>query len=169
VIRGALGDRALAIEHLGSTSVPGLPAKPIIDVVLTLQDPDRESQYVPALEEAGFLFRLREPGWYRHRLLIAGTDSGLPTANVHVFAAGCPETARMVAFRGWLRAHEADRIAYARIKRQTAAETNERGQGTGLVMDYNRAKEPFIRVLYAKIYQGTDENRAGLPHPGPVG
>lgn len=152
-VRHALGHRALAIEHLGSTSVPGLPAKPVIDVVLTVEDPDLEGRYVPMLEAAGFIFRLREPGWYRHRLLVAGPGSGLPAANVHVLAPGCPETARMAAFRDWLRTHEADRVAYARIKSEQAAATNDRGGGAGLVMDYNRAKEPFILALYARIYQ----------------
>lgn len=167
VIRRALGDRALAIEHLGSTSVPGLPAKPIIDVVLTVQDPDRESDYVPLLEAAGFIFRLRESGWYRHRLLVSGPDAGLPAANVHVLAPGCPETARMVAFRDWLRTHEADRAAYSLIKRATAAAINERGGGTGLVMDYNKAKEPFIRALYARIHQIPAASGPDRPTPRP--
>lgn len=155
VIHGALGAGVLALEHLGSTSVPGLPAKPVIDVVLTLEDPDQEERYVPLLEAAGFIFRLREPGWYRHRLLVAGP--GLPAANVHVLAPGSPETARMKAFRDWLRTHEDDRLAYARIKRDMAAATNERGGGAGLVMDYNKAKEPFIRALNAKIHRDTSE------------
>ena len=160
-MRGALGAGALAIEHLGSTSVPGLPAKPVIDVVLTVEDPAREAAYVPPLEAAGFVFRLREPDWYGHRLLVAGPGNGIPAANIHVFAPGCPETSRMLAFRQWLRTHEADRSAYARIKRDSAGQTNERGGGAGLVMDYNRAKEPFIRELYARILQGSPAGREG--------
>jgi GrpB-like predicted nucleotidyltransferase (UPF0157 family)/GNAT superfamily N-acetyltransferase len=157
-LRDALGSRALALEHLGSTSVPGLWAKPVIDVVLTVEDPDLEDHYVPLLEAAGFVFRLRERSWYGHRLLVSGPGSGLPAANIHVFAPGCPETARMLAFRQWLRTHPADLDAYARIKRASAERINERGGGAGLVMDYNRAKEPFIHGLYARILQG---------HPGP--
>lgn len=149
----AVGPGALAIEHVGSTSVPGLPAKPVIDVVLTVGDPDCEEEYVPQLERAGFVFRLREPAWYRHRLLVPGPGSGLPAANVHVLPPGSPETARMTAFRDWLRTHGAERAAYARAKADAAAETNARGAGSGLVMDYNRAKEPFIRALYARIHQ----------------
>ncbi|GAA1869913.1 hypothetical protein GCM10009715_16170 [Paeniglutamicibacter psychrophenolicus] len=153
-LRDALGSRALAIEHLGSTSVPGLWAKPVIDVVLTVEAPGVEEHYVPRLEAAGFVFRLRERNWYGHRLLVSGSGSGLPAANIHVFAPGCPETARMVAFRQWLRTHPADLDAYARIKRASAERINERGGGAGLVMDYNRTKEPFIRDLYARILQG---------------
>lgn len=152
-IREALGDRALAIEHLGSTSVRGLDAKPVIDVVLTVQNPDCEEVYVPLLEAAGFVFRLREQGWYRHRLLVPGPASGQPAANIHVFAPGSPETSRMLAFRNWLRTHEADREAYGRIKRAAVAQVNGSGGGAGLVMDYNVAKEPCIRKLYERILQ----------------
>ncbi len=147
----ALGTSALAIEHLGSTSVHGLDAKPVIDVVLTLQDPDSEVLYLPLLQAAGFVLRLREPGWYRHRLLVPSAGSGLPAANIHVFAPGSPETSRMIAFRDWLRTHHADRDAYGRIKRTAAAQINDAGGGAGLVTDYNAAKEPFIRGLYEQI------------------
>lgn len=150
-LRGALGAGALALEHLGSTSVPGLSAKDVIDVVLTLEDPGAEQDYVPQLEAAGFEFRLREHQWYGHRLFVAAPGSGLPVANIHVFAPGCPETSRMMRFREWLRSHRADRDAYARIKRASAARINERGNGAGRVMDYNRAKESFITELYARI------------------
>lgn len=160
-LRDALGSRALALEHLGSTSVQGLWAKPVIDVVLTVEDPGDEEHYVPRLEAAGFVFRLREHGWYRHRLLVSGPESGLPAANIHVFAPGCPETARMLAFRQWLRTHPADLEAYARIKQASAERINERGGGAGLVMDYNRAKEPFIRDLYARILQGNPGTAEG--------
>ena len=151
-IGSALGPKAMAVEHLGSTSVPGLPAKPVVDVVLTVADPAAESDYVPDLEAAGFALRLREPRWYAHRLLVAVEGSGLPPVNLHVFAPGCPETSRMRSYRDWLRRHPDDREAYARIKRSAAHEVNERGGGSGLVMDYNAVKEPFIKDLYAKIY-----------------
>jgi GrpB-like predicted nucleotidyltransferase (UPF0157 family)/GNAT superfamily N-acetyltransferase len=145
----ALGPGALAIEHLGSTSVPGLPAKPVIDVVLSVADPESEADYVDALIAAGFIFRLRESGWYGHRLFVAGP--GEQAANIHIFAIGSPETSRMRLFRDWLTTHETDREAYARIKLASAALINESGGGMGLVMDYNRDKEPFIRELYQRI------------------
>ncbi|MDO5745480.1 MAG: GrpB family protein, partial [Micrococcaceae bacterium] len=151
---GALGAGAWAIEHVGSTSVHGLDAKPLIDVVLTVPDPDNEALYVPLLEAAGLVLRLREPRWYRHRLLVPAADSGLPEANIHVFAPGSPETSRMLAFRDWLRTHEADRDAYARIKRAAAAQINDAGGGKGLVMDYNAAKEPFMLGLLERILRG---------------
>src|SRR5215469_1630469 len=60
-IRDALGWRVLGLEHVGSTSVPGLAAKPVIDIDLTVADPGREQAYVPALEAAGFALVIREP------------------------------------------------------------------------------------------------------------
>lgn len=151
-IRSVLGARAVAVEHLGSTAVPGLPAKPVIDVVLTVADPAAEDDYVRDLQAEGFALRLREPRWYAHRLLVAAEGSGLVPVNLHVFAVGCPETSRMRSYRDWLRHHPADRDEYARIKISAATEVNGRGGGSGLVMDYNAVKEPFIRDLHARIY-----------------
>ena len=94
-IRAALGDRALRVEHVGSTSAPQLPAKPIIDIVLEVSDSAAEPAYAVDLERAGYLPRIREPGWFEHRLfrdLAAGV-------NLHVFSGGCPETERMIQFR----------------------------------------------------------------------
>ena len=86
-IRKALGWRVLQLEHVGSTAVPGLPAKPIIDVDLTVADPGREEDYVPALEAIGFLLTVREPWWHGHRLLRADG----PPCNLHVFGFDSPE------------------------------------------------------------------------------
>jgi GrpB-like predicted nucleotidyltransferase (UPF0157 family) len=116
-IGGALGDRVVRLEHVGSTSVPGLPAKPIIDIALEVPDSAAESAYVPDLEAAGYVLRAREPEWFEHRLLRAADR----TVNVHVFSAGCPETDRMVRFRDHLRDDAADRDRYARAKRELAA------------------------------------------------
>lgn len=113
-IRDALGEAVLLLEHVGSTSVPGLPAKPIIDVVLEVQNAADESTYVPALEEAGFILRIREPDWYEHRLL------KLEDANVHVFSRSCEETARMLTFRDRLRGHPDDRRLYRETKQTLA-------------------------------------------------
>lgn len=115
-IRNALGDRALRIEHVGSTSVPELPAKPIIDIVLVVAESHNEPQYVAALETAGYRLHLREPGWYEHRMF-KGTEDRL---NLHVFSFGCPEIERMVRFRNWLRVSKDDRELYARTKRNLA-------------------------------------------------
>src|SRR6516164_5118654 len=112
-IRRALGEQALRIEHVGSTSVPGLPAKPIIDILLVVADSAKETDYVTALEGAGYKLHIREPDWYEHRMF-KGSENDV---NLHVFSTGCPEVARMLAFREWLRTNEADRELYARSKR----------------------------------------------------
>lgn len=113
-ITGLLGATALRVEHVGSTSVPGLAAKPRIDVLLVVPDSAEESAYVPALEAAGYTLRIREPDWFEHRLL-KGADTEV---NLHVFSDGASEVDRMLRFRDHLRAHEADRELYARTKRE---------------------------------------------------
>ena len=124
-IRAALGDRALAVEHVGSTSVPGLCAKPILDILLLTAD-------------AG-----REPDWFQHRML-RGTD---PAVNLHVFSAGCPEAARMLAFRDWLRTCRADRDRYAAEKRRLA------GRQWAYVQDYADAKTAVVGEILERIRQ----------------
>jgi GrpB-like predicted nucleotidyltransferase (UPF0157 family) len=116
-IRAALGDRALAVDHVGSTSVPGLPAKPIIDIDLTVADSADEESYVFALQSAGYVLRIREPEWYEHRLF-KGPDTNI---NLHVFSPGADELERHLLLRDWLRSHPEDRDLYASKKRELAA------------------------------------------------
>jgi GrpB-like predicted nucleotidyltransferase (UPF0157 family) len=116
-IRAVLGGRALLLEHVGSTSVPGLPAKALIDMALEVADPADEPAYVPDLEAAGYVLRIREPDWFEHRLF-KGPGREI---NLHVFPAGCVEVRRMILFRDWLREHEDDRALYATVKRELAA------------------------------------------------
>jgi GrpB-like predicted nucleotidyltransferase (UPF0157 family) len=118
-IRVILGGTAVLVEHAGSTSVPGLAAKPIIDIVLAVPDSADEQAYVPALEAAGYVLRVREPDWFEHRLF-KGPDADI---NLHVFTAGATEIDRMLLFRDWLRSSDADRDAYLRVKRDLAQRT----------------------------------------------
>ena len=118
-IRAALGDRVVLLEHVGSTSVPGLAAKPKIDILLVVPDSSDEAAYVPALEAAGYTLHVREPDWYEHRNF-HGPDTVLV---LHVFSTGCPEIARMLLFRDWLRTHPDDRLLYERTKRDLARQT----------------------------------------------
>jgi GrpB-like predicted nucleotidyltransferase (UPF0157 family) len=116
-IRSVLGDRVVRIGHAGSTSVPGLPAKPIVDIVLEVPDPADEPTYAPDLEAAGYVLRIREPEWFEHRLF-KGPDTEV---NLHIFPAGCPEVDAMLLFRDHLRANAPDRELYAAAKRRLAA------------------------------------------------
>lgn len=147
-ITSALGDRVLELHHVGSTSVPGLPAKPVIDVDLIVADPADEPAYLPALKAAGFVHHIREPWWHEHRLV----KWAEPLAYVHIFGPDCPEVIRHLMFQAWLREHPDDLAAYADAKRAAAAEMNARpGGGTG--MDYNRHKEPVVRAIYDRVFR----------------
>ncbi|HEY1975738.1 MAG TPA: GrpB family protein [Candidatus Baltobacteraceae bacterium] len=143
-IRAALGDAALTIEHVGSTSVPGLAAKPSIDVMLVVRDSSDEAAYVSPLEAAGYILRIREPEWHEHRLFKDHADS----IKVHVFSQGCSEIERMLAFRDRLRGNPADRIAYENHKRELAAREWQ------YVQHYADAKSEFIEKLLARLAPG---------------
>jgi GrpB-like predicted nucleotidyltransferase (UPF0157 family) len=140
-IRGALGDRVRLLEHAGSTSVPGVAAKPIIDMVLAVRDSTAEADYVPQMEAAGYVLRIREPDWFEHRLF-KGSD---PASNVHVFTEGSPEIDRMLAFRDWLRSNDEDRILYERTKRDLAAREWK------FVQHYADAKTEVIATIMEQV------------------
>jgi GrpB-like predicted nucleotidyltransferase (UPF0157 family) len=141
-IRAALGDAALAVEHVGSTSVEGLAAKDVIDVNLTVADPADEDAYVPALERLGYVLTVREPSFHQHRCLRLAE----PRANLHVFGPDCPETVRVRMFRDWLRTHPGDRARYEAAKRAAVP-------GGGHVMDYNARKQDVIRDIYDRLFR----------------
>lgn len=143
-IRAALRSRALRIEHVGSTSVPGLAAKPIIDMLLVVADSADEATYVPDLEAAGYTLRIREPDWYEHRMF-KGPDTDI---NLHIFSEGCPEIDRMLAFRDRLRTHAADRVLYERTKRRLTE------QDWKYVQNYADAKTAVIAEILARVGDG---------------
>lgn len=145
-ILGALGDAALRVEHVGSTAVPELPAKPVIDVDLIVADSGDEAAYVPQLERAGFTLAVREPWWYGHRLL----RHPAPVCNLHVFSTGCPEHERHLIFRDWLRSHPEDRRRYADIKQVAAAEAARGGED---VEQYNARKSARLREICQDAFQ----------------
>jgi GrpB-like predicted nucleotidyltransferase (UPF0157 family) len=139
-IRTALGDRVRLLEHTGSTSVPGLAAKPIIDMTLAVPDSGAEDAYLPALEAAGYVLRIREPDWYEHRVF-KGPDTNV---NLHVFSEGCPEIDRMLRFRDRLRSDAGDRELYERTKRALAA------REWTYVQDYADAKTEVVSEIVAR-------------------
>jgi GrpB-like predicted nucleotidyltransferase (UPF0157 family) len=139
-IREVLGEGVVMLEHVGSTSVPGLAAKPWIDILLIVPDSSDEPSYVPALEAAGYLLRIREPQWYQHRMF-HGPDTHV---NLHVFSPGCVEIERMLLFRDWLRTHPEDRALYERTKRDLAAKDWKYGQ------NYADAKTEVVEEIIAR-------------------
>lgn len=145
LVRAAVGATALGVEHVGSTAVPGLAAKPIIDVDLTVPDPADEAAYVPQLEEAGFALIVREPWWHEHRCLRLAD----PRCNLHVFGTDSPELVRHRILRDWLRDHPDERDLYARTKRDAAAAANQAGEH---VMQYNARKQDVVRAICARAF-----------------
>jgi len=145
-IRSVLGGRVIRLEHTGSTSVPGLAAKPVIDITMLVADVNDEPAYRPDLEVAGYVLRITEsePEWYDHRVF-KGPDTNV---NLHVFSDGCVEFERMVGFRDWLRTHQTDRDLYERTKRELI------GQSWKYVQNYADAKTHVVEEIIA---------RAGLP------
>ena len=139
-IRAALGSEALLVEHVGSTSVPGLAAKPRIDIVLAVPDSADETGYVPALEAAGYVLCIRERDWYQHRVF-KGPDTDV---NLHVFSVGCEEIERMVRFRDRLRSNDVDRMLYERTKRTLAA------RAWKYVQHYADAKSEIVEAILAR-------------------
>jgi GrpB-like predicted nucleotidyltransferase (UPF0157 family) len=133
----ALGADVRRIAHVGSTSVPGLAAKPVIDIALEVPDSKDEAAYLPILAAAGFNFAFREPDWFGHRMLSRET----PAVNLHVFPAGCAETDRMLAFRDHLRAHPAELALYAAEKAELAA------RDWPSVQAYADAKSDVVQVI----------------------
>lgn len=143
-IRQALGARALRVEHAGSTSVPGLIAKPIIDIVLVVADAGDEASYLPALEAQGYVLRIREPGWFEHRMF-KGPDTDV---NLHVYGEGCTEVDRMLRFRDWLRTHEDDRELYAQAKRALAQ------RDWAFTQNYADAKSDVVQQIISRAMAG---------------
>ncbi len=133
----ALGPRALRVEHIGSTAVPGLAAKPIVDVLVAVSDPEDEAAIVAPLESAGYELRVREPG---HRMLRTPQRD----VHVHVWGAADPEVDRHLRFRDRLRLAPEDRRAYERLKRELA-----RRQWPDMNA-YADAKGPLIEAILAR-------------------
>lgn len=146
-VQARLGDQVRLIEHVGSTSVPGLAAKPRIDMVLVVAKSADEPSYVPALEAAGYVLHIREPDWYEHRLF-KRSDTDI---NLHVFSPGCPEIDRMLLFRNWLRSNASDRRLYERTKRELAR------LDWKYMQNYADAKAPVVEEILARAREDAGE------------
>ena len=153
-IRRALGPRALTVEHVGSTAVPGLQAKPIIDVLLVVENSADEAAYVPSLEAAGYVLRIRERNWHEHRVF-KGPDTDV---NMHVFSRGDGEADRMLLFRDWLRGNKPDRELYQRTKLRLASKRWK------YVQNYADAKSRVVESIMRRA-AGSKKPRASKRAP----
>jgi GrpB-like predicted nucleotidyltransferase (UPF0157 family) len=145
----ALGSKALSIEHVGSTSVPGLAAKPIIDIVVQVENSGDEPAYLPALLTAGYVLRVREPDWHQHRMLRTSEAD----AHVHIFSFGCIEVTRQIAFRDRLRRNAEDRLLYQSTKRRLAK------QDWPDMDAYARAKTEVVEQITARALREVANGR----------
>ena len=143
-IQQVLGNTIYRLEHVGSTSVPGLAAKPIIDMVLAVLSSADEAAYVPQLESLGYGLRIREPDWYEHRVL----KLKKPQVNLHVFSSGCEEIDRMIAFRDWLRSHPNDKHLYETTKRTLSQQTWK------YIQNYADAKSAVVQEIMGRAHSG---------------
>ena len=143
-IRAALGDAAIVLEHVGSTSIPDMPAKPIIDIVLAVEDSAKEDAYVPALTAQGYRLHLREPAWEEHRLM----KGEHPSVNLHIFTAGSNEITRMLAFRDRCRANPDERELYKRTKTELAKRIWRH------VQHYANAKGEVVEAIISRALRG---------------
>jgi dephospho-CoA kinase len=165
-VRAAAGDRMLALDHVGSTAVPGLAAKDVIDLQLVVADLVAADAVAGPLAAAGFARPdgewwddTSDGGTHPKRLHVA-CDPGR-AANLHVREAASAAVAEQLTFRDWLRAHDAERDAYAAVKR-TAAEPDGVG-GVGIEA-YQAAKGPWVRAaLLRALARAPDSPPGALP------
>lgn len=142
-IKNELGSNLLKIDHVGSTAVPGLAAKPVIDIDVTVADAADEEVYLLALENLGYRLIVREPRFHDHRLFHYEN----PRVNLHVFTQDTPETARHLLFRDWLRQSEKDCKLYSDAKFEAI-------KGCSFdIHKYHENKSKVVRDIYQRIFK----------------
>ena len=158
ILWGVLGSEALVIEHVGSTSVPELAAKPIMDIDVLVKDSSDEAAYLPAIAAAGYVLRVREADWHQHRMFRTPELD----VHVHVFSLGCVEFERHIAFRNHLRRCREDRLLYESVKRKLAeADWSDMNA-------YARAKTEVVEQILARAMRGTAESGLTSRFNGPA-
>lgn len=155
-IHSALEGRERRLEHMGSTAVAGLAAKPIVDILLVLDDPSDEASYLPALEAAGYELRVREPDWWEHRMLRTPARD----VHVHVFPPDSPEVERCLLFRDRLRTVTEERELYATAKRRLAE------QDWPTMQYYAEAKTEVVEAILGRAIAARDAAEHGDPVAG---
>jgi GrpB-like predicted nucleotidyltransferase (UPF0157 family) len=141
-IAGALGTTARRIEHIGSTAVPGLGAKPIVDIMVTVDDPNDESAFRLPLETVGYTLRVSEPD---HRMFRTAERD----VHVHIWGSGGDDEDRQLLFRDHLRADERDRSRYEEVKRSLAGHYRDMGY-------YAEAKSAVIEEILQRAVEGSE-------------
>ncbi|NUW37838.1 GrpB family protein [Nonomuraea sp. SMC257] len=155
-LRGALGDVAVRIDHIGSTSVPGLAAKPVIDVQISVRSFEPPDAYrAPLEEELGLVFR---PGNPERTKRYFREPPGSRRTHVHVRRLGSFSEQFALLLRDFLRRHPGDAAEYARVKRRCAAECREDRAA------YVEAKDAFVWEI-ARRADAWAQRTGWLPGP----
>ena len=144
-----LKDKALMIEHIGSTSVPGLMAKPIIDILLVVEDAGKEEDYMDDLCRHGYILRVREPDFENHHMF-KGPDTDI---HLHVFSKGSKEIEKYLLFRNYLRYHADARKLYENTKKELAKKTWK------YVQNYADAKSEVVQKILSDAIQENKTNQ----------
>jgi GrpB-like predicted nucleotidyltransferase (UPF0157 family)/GNAT superfamily N-acetyltransferase len=141
LIKEALGDNCLAVYHIGSTAVPGLAAKPIIDILPVVKSIQQVDQVAAIMEQFGYEAK-GEFGILFRRYFQKGGDKR--THQVHIFEEGNPEIERHIKFRDWMRVHPEDKEAYGKLKKELSLKFPYD------IMSYCMGKDDFIASIDAK-------------------
>ena len=144
-----LKDKALMIEHIGSTSVSGLMAKPIIDILLVVEDAGKEEDYMDDLCRHGYILRVREPDFENHHMF-KGPDTDI---HLHVFSKGSKEIEKYLLFRNYLRLHDDARELYENTKKELAKKTWK------YVQNYADAKSQVVQKILSDAIQENKTNQ----------
>jgi putative glutamine amidotransferase len=144
-IRAALGDQVVRIDHVGSTSVPGLAAKPIVDIQVSVRSMVPRTDYVAPLKELGYGWTL--DAWTDEHEYFSRDRDGEQAFHVHVCSVGGEWERRHLAFRDWLREHPEDAAAYESLKRRLASRHPRD------IFTYLEGKTEFIRAIEARALE----------------
>src|SRR3977135_2442654 len=138
-IKNALGSFALAIEHVGSTAVPGLPSKPIIDLLVGVPGIEGAmARCIEPIEALGYNYIPEYVSWLPGELFFRKGPPGPWTHHMHVMELSCPRWEALLVFRDYLRAHPEAAQAYADIKRDLAASSVDN------IAAYRNGKTVFV-------------------------
>ena len=143
ILNAVFGQKVIEVHHIGSTAVPGLDAKPIIDILIVLDNTDDINSFDRAMEDVGYRVRGEcldapipgTPG----RFYFSKETNGVHSHHVHVCAEGHWEIFDKLAFRDYLRAHGSTAAAYGELKRRIAAQYRFDNVG------YMHAKDGFVK------------------------
>lgn len=141
LIKQALGSNCITVHHIGSTSVPGLSVKPIIDILPVVRDIQEVDKATKAMEALGYEAK-GEYGIAFRRYFQKGKH--IRTHHVHIYQEGDTEISRYLKFRDWMRSHDDDAISYAKLKKELAAKFPED------ILNYCNGKDAFVASIDAK-------------------